>query len=156
MALGEAFEVVGPDIDNAAFVNFTIWYQSLNHEIAQPLRTIGIDFVVIDGHPVSKKCANVSLTSCAYAHIEGTEKRRLAMMTLEQFRTTGRDCPDLGIPTSDDSLTGVRGRTYVDALHIQRDGDGWLLHIENVEEKGDLADLEAKLYGWAKDEGWCE
>lgn len=92
------------------------------------------------------------------------------MMTLDQFRATGRDCDDLGKALSDTSMgeTGepIRGRLYAGSLYIIRrpesgwiDGDQreWDLVIANQEWiSDDLPDLEARLYEFALSEGYCE
>ena len=42
-----------------------------------------------------------------------------------------------------------------EVLHIRRKGDGsFYLEIGNILHHGSLAELEEKLFEWARDEGW--
>lgn len=81
------------------------------------------------------------------------------MMTLDEFRATANPRPDLGEPTSDESLVGSPGLTYLGYLYIQeRPMEGWpngrterwLLNI-GAESwlSDDLPRLEALLYEYA-------
>ena len=78
------------------------------------------------------------------------------MLTLEQFRATGRDVPDISLYSG--SAQSAEGRVYMDGtLSIERFNDGtgtkkWLLVIGNDEDVGSLSALEARLYDWGKDE----
>jgi hypothetical protein len=91
----------------------------------------------------------------------------MTTMTIDQFRATGVDCDDLGPATGDESVAGSPGRTYLGTLHIERwdddrhgiappNGPTWLLILGSVQRNGALADLEADLYEWARDEGHLE
>jgi hypothetical protein len=90
----------------------------------------------------------------------------MTSMTLDQFRATGRDCDDLGTMNDDEGMDGRIGRVYCDVLTIERPNEtwptearqqceaegGWYLQIGNCEWFGSLADLEARLYEFARDE----
>lgn len=88
-------------------------------------------------------------------------------MTLEEFRATGRDVADLGSEIEGMDLEGVSGRVYngPGGLFIERweddrfgiappNGPTWLLTLYNEQFDGDLADLEEKLFEFAKEEEW--
>ncbi len=52
-----------------------------------------------------------------------------------------------------DSLGFSRDET----LHIRKDpNDMFYLEIENIVHHGSLAELEVKLFEWARDEGWLD
>ena len=84
------------------------------------------------------------------------------MMTLEQFRATGRDCDDLATALASDFGDGptAKGRLYADHYYIE-DTSNWLrapnapplprwhLLLERQEYLSDtLADLERQLYAF--------
>ena len=50
MVLRKSKKVCGGDIFNAPFVNFTGRYHAGEHQVAQPLRGVGIKFVVVGSH----------------------------------------------------------------------------------------------------------
>lgn len=50
MALGESFEVVRSDIDNAPFIDFAWRNVAGGDQVPQPLRGERLDFVVVRGH----------------------------------------------------------------------------------------------------------
>lgn len=86
------------------------------------------------------------------------------MMTLEQFRATGRNVEDLGPECPGLDLEGEPGRVYANGLWIQRWDDDrhgvappdgkptWLLTLYNEQFHGDLSELEERLYEWGVDE----
>jgi hypothetical protein len=94
--------------------------------------------------------------------VDMVEAKRV--ITLDQFRASGRDCDDLGAALDDcrwDLLDGgkARGRLYLDVLYIERimhsEGE-WSLLLGNCESiSNDLPSLEAQLYAWALSEGYC-
>ena len=44
-----------------------------------------------------------------------------------------------------------------EVLHIRRKDDGsFYLEIGNILHRGSLAELEEKLFEWARDEGWLD
>lgn len=87
------------------------------------------------------------------------------MMTLNEFRATGRNTEDLGKELKDETFGGLPGRTYLhDDLYIEREPlDGWpgdirgewRLEIFGYGEwmSDDLPRLEAILYEFAVAEG---
>lgn len=87
-------------------------------------------------------------------------------MTFDEFRNSGKDCNDLGAVLDDESLTGAKGRVYIDCLYISRwtsadpiappnGEDHWLLLLGNGETAStDLATLERALYDWAGNENY--
>lgn len=78
-------------------------------------------------------------------------------MTLEEFRATGRDVPDLGlIENLGAAGFGGRGRVYgVDGdLAIEFHCGGWCLTIGNSQRVASLAVLERDLYEFAVSEGY--
>jgi len=91
------------------------------------------------------------------------------MMTLDEFRATGRDCDDLGEALQDalweNEPAPARGRLYLDVLYIERKPvrgwpngrpEEWSLLIGRDDWlSDDLTELEAKLYEFAVDEGFC-
>lgn len=76
------------------------------------------------------------------------------MMTLEQFRATGRDVDDLAAEHPGLDLDGIAGRIYVgpSGPYVERHDDGWHLILGNSEYVGSLAELEPLLYDWAASE----
>lgn len=92
------------------------------------------------------------------------------MMTIEEFRATGRDTEDLGVTIQDEMMDGRRGRVYCGAVYVELPGrdwpadalqecrakGGWYLMIGNQEWMGNLADLEQHLYEFACGEGLCD
>lgn len=75
------------------------------------------------------------------------------MLTLEQFRATGKEVADIGLYDGGDAVRP--GMVYMDGrLSIEKTRDGrWLLCIGNMEKAAvDLPSLEAMLYAWAFDE----
>jgi hypothetical protein len=50
MALGVAAEIVGSHVNDASFVNVATGDVSGGDEVAEPLRCIGVDLVVVGGH----------------------------------------------------------------------------------------------------------
>lgn len=76
------------------------------------------------------------------------------MMTLEQFRATGLDVPEISRYDDTDYDRAASGRVYMDGtLSIERVGDGWVLTIGNEQYDYDtIGPLEKILYEWAKDE----
>jgi len=84
----------------------------------------------------------------------------MGIITIDQFRSSGIDCEDIGSKIPGQGLEGRIGRVYLDELHIEhwRDGrDGkappagptWLLTLGNMQYDGALADMELELYRWA-------
>ena len=78
-------------------------------------------------------------------------------MTLDEFRATGRDVPNLG--TIDHiAASGIEsgaGRVYQDDLFMMRTDAGWCVPIGNTQaEFVALADAESKLYEFAVSEGY--
>ena len=75
-------------------------------------------------------------------------------MTLAEFAATGRDVADLGAEIEGMDLEGLPGRIYSHegGLFIQREGDGWYLILGRDEFAGTLADLEPRLFEWARSE----
>lgn len=85
------------------------------------------------------------------------------IMTLDEFRATGRDCDNLGKALDDDRWTDDvgRGRLYCDVLYIERRPVNgwqnpaitteWCLMTDGLSEylSNDLPRLEALLYEWA-------
>lgn len=84
------------------------------------------------------------------------------MITIDQFRATRRESADLGSEPDiqDESLQSVAGWVYLDCLFIERMANGNVcLRIGNWEEiapESGLAFVEANLYEWACDEGYCD
>lgn len=79
-------------------------------------------------------------------------------MTLDEFRATGRDVPDLGA-IEHIAASGIgAGRVYLDGLlYIERGpvtGRTWYLTIGNGQYVGNLADMERKLHEFAVSEGY--
>lgn len=81
------------------------------------------------------------------------------MLTLEQFRKTGRDVIDLGAEIPDMDLEGQSGRVYLyeggPFIELMVDGN-WYLILGNMEYHEPLPELEARLYDWAKGEGFMD
>lgn len=78
------------------------------------------------------------------------------MMTLEQFRATGRDVANLA---DEDLCVEGPGRVYLyeSGPFIERINDGWMLTIFNdTKLSDDIAPLEADLYEFARDEGFFQ
>lgn len=87
------------------------------------------------------------------------------MMSLEQFRATGRDSTNLDVDLGDDSFSGVAGRVYDDGLYLERWIDDrfgvappngeptWLLTLSNLQFYGTIEQCEEQLYLWALGEG---
>jgi hypothetical protein len=80
-------------------------------------------------------------------------------MTFEQFRASGRDATDIGAVLRDDCLMGRRGRLYCeDCLYIEDTGERqgrWYTIIGKREFRSDdLATVEARLYEFAREEGY--
>ena len=77
------------------------------------------------------------------------------MMTLEQFRATGRDVANLN---DEDLCVEGPGRVYLyeSGPFVERLEDGrWMLNIFNYSEiSEDIAPLEKELYEFARDEGF--
>jgi hypothetical protein len=77
-------------------------------------------------------------------------------MTLDAFRATGAPCADLGVPTSDETLSGFPGRVYRGGLWVRERPAGgwpngraerWYLLLGNEDWlSDDLPRLEALLY----------
>lgn len=92
------------------------------------------------------------------------------MMTLEQFRATAVDCNDIDAAIADarwdEEEAPARGKIYLGCLYIERRPvagwanaatEEWHLILGNCEWlSDDLAELEAKLYEFACDEGYCD
>lgn len=76
------------------------------------------------------------------------------MLTLEQFKATGRDVPD--ISQYSECAQPAAGRVYMDGtLSIEGHPGEWLLVIGNQQTMGTGDEpgwLESQLYDWAKDE----
>ena len=62
MALREAFKIFRPNIDDAAFVHDAIRDLAGGDQISQPLRDVGVVFIVISGHstPPNKSSASTA------------------------------------------------------------------------------------------------
>ncbi|MDB6013640.1 MAG: hypothetical protein JWL65_5890 [Gammaproteobacteria bacterium] len=74
---------------------------------------------------------------------------RMNALTLEQFRATGRNVPNV-----DEALPGEfwgegPGRIYAGPTVIEQYGDQWRYMIENESIVGELNELESSLYEWA-------
>lgn len=79
------------------------------------------------------------------------------MMTLAQFRASGRDVEDLGAEITGMDLEGVPGRIYSHEAgpFIERHGDEYSLILGNEQWVGPLSNLpklERLLYDWARSE----
>ena len=77
-------------------------------------------------------------------------------MTLNQFRSTGRDVSDLGA-IEHIAACGIDGpgRVYAADLFIQYAPTGWDVSVGNdVRTFGKLADAERALYEFALSEGY--
>lgn len=76
------------------------------------------------------------------------------MLTLEQFKATGRDVPDISLYNG--CGQPADGRIYMDGtLSIEGHPGEWLLVIGNQQTMGTGDEpgwLESQLYDWAKDE----
>jgi hypothetical protein len=70
------------------------------------------------------------------------------MLTIEQFRASGRNVADLGPILSDDCFDGSPGRVYLSSFYICGTEGDWNLILERDEYQGDLRDLEVRLYDW--------
>jgi hypothetical protein len=83
------------------------------------------------------------------------------MLTFDQFRATAREVSDLGDELQDESLLGMPGILYVDALFIGRE-DNQLFFLLGSDTRlvPDLPEireeLERALYEFACDEGYCD
>lgn len=77
-------------------------------------------------------------------------------MTLDEFRATGRDVPDLGaIEHIAASGQSGPGRVYQDELFIVRAEHTWRVPVGNVEiDCARLTDAEEELYRFAVSEGY--
>lgn len=76
-------------------------------------------------------------------------------MTLDDFRATGRDVPDLSLyhPVEEDTP----GRVYLwDALYIEGAPGNWTLQLGRSEYRGDLPALESLLFDLADAEGFFQ
>jgi hypothetical protein len=86
------------------------------------------------------------------------------IMTLDQFRATGRDCDDLGEALGDsrwdDGVGPACGRLYLEALYIERamhsNGEWYLDLGQDGLITNDLPRLEARLYEWAVANDYCK
>lgn len=79
------------------------------------------------------------------------------MLTLEQFRRSGRDVIDLGEEIPGQDLEGQSGRIYHGGCFLELQVDGqWSLILGNEEHWGARDDLEPILYDWAKAEGYFD
>ena len=79
------------------------------------------------------------------------------MLTLEQFRESGRDVEDLGVELPGQDLDGKPGRVYLGkgGLWMERLKNGeFILYLFHESFIGDKAELEERLFEFAKDEGW--
>jgi len=81
------------------------------------------------------------------------------MMTIDEFRATGRDVADLST-IEHIACSGIEsgaGRTYMDDQLFIEHGEisgAWHLTLGNAQLLGSLADMERKLYDWAVSEGY--
>lgn len=77
-------------------------------------------------------------------------------MTLDEFRTTGRDVGDLSeYETLEAQGLSGPGRVYEPELCIEGTAaDGYHLTIGNDSRTGPLVELEARLYAYAVSEGY--
>jgi hypothetical protein len=73
-----------------------------------------------------------------------------------RFQATGRDHADLGVPTSDEGLDGIPGRTYCGTLYLTQNADQWHCIIGNCEWSGTLVDMERRLFRFAVTEGYMD
>jgi len=82
------------------------------------------------------------------------------MMNFQQFQATKTVCADLGVPTSDESMQGVSGLTYLGVLFLmdftQKPGFYSLLVGREETVSDDLESLERGLYEFACSEGYCD
>lgn len=74
MALVIAFEVVGVDIHDAPFVNVAWRDMAGGDKVAQPLRGVRIELVVVGGHNQSP-----TIQSALSAHFRERSRQRFAM-----------------------------------------------------------------------------
>jgi hypothetical protein len=80
------------------------------------------------------------------------------IMTIEQFRASRRDCPDLGAFFKDSTLEGVPGFLYGPTgaeTYIEKTGACFVLLLDrDIIKENSLSTLERRLYPWAKAEGY--
>jgi hypothetical protein len=70
-------------------------------------------------------------------------------MTIDEFRSTGRDVPDLGLVLHDEeTLKGQPGRVYCECFWIaaRQDPGQWITIVGNGEFSGPLDQVEDYLF----------
>lgn len=73
----------------------------------------------------------------------------MSALTLEQFRATGRDVPNLDQALPGEFWGERPGRIYAGPTVIEQYGDQWCCTIDNKSTVGELNELESSLYEWA-------
>ena len=75
MALREAFKIFRPNIDDAAFVHDAIRDLAGGDQISQPLRGVGVVFIVISGHSTPPNRSSVSTAAAAIGSVRSAIAR---------------------------------------------------------------------------------